>query len=107
MYQTIEERVANLEGKVEEHTRAWEDIKDHLINHDAKMIAFEQRIDRRFEAVDRRFEAMERRFEAMERKIEALDNRISALDQKFSRYFLWMIGFQFTTLLSMIAIAMK
>ena len=33
---TLEERVAYLEGRVEEHSRAWEDIKDHLVHIDQK-----------------------------------------------------------------------
>jgi len=86
---TIEERVAYLEGKVEEHSKAWADLKDMMINHESKMIAFEQRIDRRFEAIDKRFETIDRRFDAM--------------DQKFSKYFLWIIGLQFSILLAMIA----
>ena len=79
---TLEERVAYLEGKVEEHSKVWSDLKDMMVNHDSKMIAFEQRIDRRFEAIDRRFEA---------------------IDQKFSKYFLWIIGIQVSVLLAVIA----
>jgi predicted nucleic acid-binding Zn-ribbon protein len=86
---TLEERVAYLEGKVEEHSKVWSDLKDMMVNHDSKMIAFEQRIDRRFEAIDRRFEAIDRRFEA--------------IDQKFSKYFLWIIGIQVSVLLAVIA----
>ncbi len=52
---TLEERVAYLEGKVEEHSKIWTDLKDMMISHDSKMIAFEQRIDRRFEAIDHKF----------------------------------------------------
>ncbi len=51
---TLEERVAYLEGKVEE-SKIWSDLKDMMISHDSKMIAFEQRIDRRFEAIDHKF----------------------------------------------------
>lgn len=83
---SIEERVAYLKGKVEEHSKVWVDLKDLMVNHDSKMIAFEQRIDRLFEAIDRRFEAIDRRFEA--------------IDQKFSKYFLWIIGLQISVLLA-------
>ncbi len=107
---TMEERVAYLEGKVEEHTMMWSDLKDMMINHDSKMIAFEQRIDRRFEAIDRRFEAIDKRFEAidrrfesMDRRFEAMDRRIDALDQKFTKFFLWIIGIQVSILLAIIA----
>jgi len=93
MYTTIEERVANLEGRVEEHTGVWQDIKDMMITQDGRMIGLEQRIDRRFEAIDRRF--------------EALENRIQAMDAKFTKYFLWIIGFQFSILLTLVAILLK
>ncbi|RME67197.1 MAG: hypothetical protein D6778_03595, partial [Nitrospirae bacterium] len=53
---TLEERVAYLEGKVEEHSKAWTDLKETMNNHDSRMIAFEQRIDRRFEAIERRID---------------------------------------------------
>jgi len=132
---TIEERVAYLEGKVEEHSKAWSDLKEMMNNHDAKMIAFEQRIDRRFEAIDRRFEAIDRRFEsidkrfesidrrfesidkrfeaidrrfeAIDRRFESLERRIDSLDQKFSRYFLWIIGIQVSIFLAILATVLK
>ncbi len=114
MYTTIEERVANLEGRVEEHTGVWQDIKDMMITQDGRMIGLEQRIDRRFEAIDRRFEAIDkrfeaidRRFEAIDRRFEALENRIQAMDAKFTKYFLWIIGFQFSILLTLVAILLK
>ncbi len=107
MYTTIEERVANLEGRVEEHAGVWQDIKDMLITQDGRMIGLEQRIDRRFESIDRRFESIDRRFEAIDRRFEALENRIQALDNKFSKYFLWIIGFQFSILLTLVAMLLK
>ncbi len=78
----LEERVAYLEGKVEEHSYAWQDLRERIIH-------LEQTIDRRFEAIDRRFEAIDRRFESME--------------QRFSKYFLWTIGIQVSVLLAVIA----
>ena len=47
------------------------------------------RMERRFEAVDRRFDAIDRRFEAIERRFETTDRR-----------FLWLVGFQMTTLIA-------
>ncbi len=118
---TLEERVAYLEGKVEEHSKVWSDLKDMMVNHDSKMIAFEQRIDKRFEAIDRRFEVIDRRFEAIDRRFEVIDRRfevidrrfeaierrIDTLDQKFSKYFLWIIGIQVSVLLAIIATMLR
>ena len=89
---TLDERVAFLEGRVEEHARQGESIRDAMSSlerrMDARLEAFELRMDRRFEAIDRRFEAIDRRFEA--------------IDDKFSRYFVWMLGAQVTTLAAIV-----
>ena len=46
-------------------------------------------MERRFEAIDRRFDAIDRRFETIERRFETTDRR-----------FLWLVGFQMTTLIA-------
>jgi hypothetical protein len=79
---TVEERVAFLEGRVADHARGTDGIRDALARLDT-------RIDRRFEGADRRAEAAER--------------RIGGLDEKVTRYFVWMIGIQVITLVAMIA----
>lgn len=72
---TLDERVAYLEGRVEEHARSVDGISEALAS-------LEGRMDRRFEAVDRRFEALE---------------------EKMSRQFMWLVGIQVTTLASVLA----
>lgn len=87
---TLEERVAYLEGKVEEHSYAWQDLRERITHMEQtfsqRFISLEQRIDRRFEAIDNRFEA---------------------IDQKFSKYFLWIIGIQVSVLLAVIAVMLR
>ena len=85
---TIEERVAYLEGTLNEQSHALTEVRD-AVRH------LELRMDARFEGVDRRFEGIDRRFEALER-------RIDALDEKVSRQFIWMVGLQMTTLVAII-----
>ena len=103
---TLDERVAFLEGRVEEHARQGESIRDAMSSlerrMDARLEAFELRMDRRFEAMDLRFEAIDRRFEAIDRRFEAIDRRFEAIDDKFSRYFVWMLGAQVTTLAAIV-----
>ena len=94
---TIEERVAYLEGKVEEHSKGLEDIKDLVI-------ALDQKLDRRIDALDQKIDG---RVDALDQRINRLDQRIDHLDQKLSRYFLWIIGIQVTIFLSIIAILLK
>lgn len=90
MPEALEERVAYLEGRVEEHSKAWEDLKDMIINLD-------QKVDRRIDALDQK----------VDRFRDELSSRIESLDHKFSRYFLWIIGIQVTIFLSIIAILLK
>ncbi len=128
--QTLDERVAFLEGRVDEHSRGVDDMRALVVQLDGKVDrridgldgrfeAIDRRfdaidarfesIDRRFEAIDRRFEAIDRRFEAVDRRFEDVDRRfiaiegqISALDQKMSRQFLWLMGALTTVLVSVI-----
>ena len=101
---TIEERVAYLEGKVEEHSRAWVDIKE-LINHLDQCVTFlDQKVDRFRDELSSRINALDQRVDSLDQKF---DRRIDALDQKFSKYFLWIIGIQVTIFLSILATFLK
>lgn len=82
----VEERVAYLEGRVEDHSHMVNGIREALVSLEARM-------DRRFEAIDRRFETIDRRF-------EAIDQRFETLDAKISRQFVWLVGIQVTTLVA-------
>ncbi|MEQ1759964.1 MAG: hypothetical protein ABL986_16735 [Vicinamibacterales bacterium] len=72
------ERVAYLEGQVNEHSNTFSDMRETMRH-------FENRMDVRFESVDRRLEQ---------------------LDQKMSRQFLWLVGVQMTTLVAMVGALM-
>lgn len=88
--------MAFLEGRVGEHGQMLTGIRDAVAD-------LGERMDRRFEAVDRRFESVDRRFEAVDRRFEAVEHRLDTMDAKFSRYFLWMVGLQVTTLTAVVA----
>jgi uncharacterized coiled-coil protein SlyX len=98
--ETIEERVAFLEGRVGEHSRMIDGIR-------AALVSLEQRMDRRFEAVDRRFEAVDRRFDALEQRFTALedkiDRRFATTDRQIARQFIWVVGVQVTTFAALVA----
>ena len=85
---TLEERVAFIEGQVSEQSHAMIEVREAV-----RML--EHRVDGRFEAIDRRFEAVDRRF-------DTVDRRIDALDEKLSRYFVWLVGLQVTTLVAIV-----
>jgi len=82
---TIEERVAYLEGKVEEHSRGFAELREMIIHLDQKVDRFREELASRIDSLDAR-----------------LNGRMDSLDTKFSRYFLWTIGIQITVLLAVI-----
>lgn len=83
---TLDERVAYLEGRVEEHARNADGMREALVHLEARM-------DRRFEGVETRFAAiedkMDRRFEAVDSRFSHLENtlvlRFDAVDTKIGR----------------------
>jgi hypothetical protein len=85
---TFEERVAYIEGQVNEQSRGFAEMRETLRS-------LEHRMDTRFEAVDRRFEAVDRRFDGVDRGIDSLD-------EKVSRQFVWLVGLQVTTLVAIV-----
>ena len=95
----LEERLAFLEGRVDEQSHMVNGIREALVN-------FEQRMDGRFEAIDRRFEGLDLRLAGLDQKLDrsvaALDQKLSAFDQKLDQRFGWLIGIQVTTLLAMV-----
>ena len=82
MAQTIEERVAYLEGKVDEHSRGFGEIRELIMHLSSRIDALDQKVDR---------------FR------EELAGRIEALDQKMSRQFIWLVGIQIMVLLAVIS----
>jgi len=82
---TLEERVAYLEGRSEEHGSAISELRLDVRDLRAEM-------NRRFDQVDRRFELLDSKFDA----------KFDLLDSKFDAKFTWMIGLQFATLLAFI-----
>lgn len=80
---TTEERLATLEARVDEHARGLKDLRTTVAH-------LEQRMDRRFEGIETRLTAM--------------DGRLAGLDDKVSRYFVWMLGAQVSTLAAIVTI---
>jgi uncharacterized coiled-coil protein SlyX len=77
----LEERMAYMEGRFEEQALVVNDLKDAVVR-------LEDRMERRFEGVDRRFDAMDRRFDRLE--------------DRMSRFFIWQVGLQITTLTAVV-----
>jgi chromosome segregation ATPase len=89
---TVEERLAYLEGKVEEHSRGYADIRDGLQHLDQRLTFLDQKVDRFRDELAAKIEALDQR----------LSGRIEALDQKVSKQFIWLVGIQIMVLLAVI-----
>lgn len=100
---TVEERVAYLEGKVEEHSRGFGELREMVIHLDQKVDRFREELMWANVATNSRIDALEQRLSG---RIDALDQRLSArieaLDQKVSKQFIWLVGIQIMVLLAVI-----
>ena len=100
---TSVERLAYIEGRVEEHSRNVDGIRDALVSlerrTDARFVGLEGRIDSLERRIDTRLDGVERRLTVMDTKIDLTRD---ALDQKMSRHFLWLVGIQVTTLVAIV-----
>jgi predicted nuclease with TOPRIM domain len=89
---SLEERVAYLEGKVEEHSRGFGEIRELLVHLNGRVEALDRKVNRFRHELASRIEAMDNR----------LSVRLDVLDQKLSRQFNWLVGMQVAILLSII-----
>jgi predicted nuclease with TOPRIM domain len=85
----LEERVAYLEGRGEEHAAAIGAVRADIRDLRAEM-------NRQFDRIDGRFERLDGRF-------ERLDGRFERLETRFDSRFMWLVGFQFATFMAIIA----
>ncbi|MGH9238031.1 MAG: hypothetical protein ACRD3G_08330 [Vicinamibacterales bacterium] len=79
---SVEERLAKLEARVDEHSQLFVTMRETLV-------AFEHRMDGRFDVIERRFDAIDRRFETIDRRFETLDTK-----------FVWLIGLYVTSVIA-------
>ena len=119
MSPSIEERVAHLEGKVEEHSRGLGDIRELSVHVDQKVDAFRQelasRIDSLDQKIDRFRDELVGRIEALDSRLSSridaldqkLDLRMDAMDRKVSRQFTWLAGMQVALLLTVIGVLLQ
>ena len=79
--QSLEERVAYLEGRMEDNAAIFGEIRSEMREFRTEMREFRSEVARQFAAVN---------------------NRFSVQDDKIDRHFMWMLGAQFAVLLSVI-----
>ena len=103
---TIEERVAYLEGRFEDHTRSMDSLHGDITDLRHQMNQRFEQVDQRFEQVDKRFDQIDRRFESIEARFDVrfvgIDGRFVALDAKIDRHFTWLVGIQVAALVAVV-----
>lgn len=82
----IMERIGVVEGKLYEHERIFDEIRD------------------RFNIVENRFNRVEAQIERLDKKI---DTKFDALDAKITRLSMWIIGLLMTSWLSIILVMLR
>jgi len=118
MPQSLEERVAYLEGKVEEQSNFSMRIEalDQKVDRfrtelSSRIDALSSRIDLLDQKVDRFRAELSSRIDALDQKLdrfrEELSSRIDALDYKMSRQFIWLVGIQIAMMLAVIGALLR
>ena len=115
MLESLEERVAYLEGRVEEQSKLGGELRDMMFHLDQKVERIREELLAEIRAVDQKVERVREELSAeiravdqkVERTREELLTRFHGLEQRFSRYFTWLVGLQFATLLTIIAFLLR
>jgi chromosome segregation ATPase len=90
---TIEERVADLEGKM------IPDLRDEMRRGFEQMSARFDAVNQRFDAVDKRFDAANQRFDGVDKRLDRIESRVERIDDRADRHFMWIVGIQFTMMM--------
>ena len=97
MLATLEERVAYLEGKVEEHSSAWQDLRERITHLEH---ALNQRISSLKQSVNERFNETNQRIIGLE---QSVNQRINETNKRINRLYLLIIGTLASSIGSLIA----
>jgi hypothetical protein len=102
---SVEERLATLEGRIQEQAVFMADVRGNT----AEAIRELRRdIDQRFQLVDRRFEQVDQRFEQVDQRFERVEQRFDQIDRRFDRVerlLMWMFGATLTGFTAVMAAA--
>lgn len=120
---TVDERLGLLEGRVQDHHGALVEIRDairdlrgdmmdrftqndeHLARIEGRFTQVDARftqIDARFTQIDARFTQIDGRFIGIDGRFLGIEGRIDRLDEKIDRHFLWLLGIEMASLLTVV-----
>jgi predicted nucleic acid-binding Zn-ribbon protein len=83
---SVEGRLAYLEGRNEDHTRAAGELRGDIRELRGEVRDLREQMDRRFEALDQK-----------------VDRSFQVLDSKVSRHFTWLVGIQVAVLVAVVS----
>jgi hypothetical protein len=92
---SLEERVALLEGRVQEHGAFMTDLRASNGELRESIRDLRAEMERRFDAIERRFDG---RFEGIDRRFERIDGRFDRME----RHFAWLVGIVITGFVTVI-----
>ncbi len=115
MLESLEERVAYLEGRVEEQGKLGGELRDMMFHLDQKVDRVREELLTEIRAVDQKVDRVREELlteiRAVDQKVERTRDELLAqfqgLEQRFNRYFTWLVGLQFATLLTIIAFLLR
>lgn len=96
MVPSVEERLATLEGRMQEQATFMADVRGTVAE---SIRDLRREIDQRFQQVDQHFQQVDQRFQQVDQRFQQVDRRFDAIDRRFDRvdrYFLWMLGAMMT-----------
>lgn len=88
----VEERLSLLEVKMEEVGTTLLRIEGVLGSLHHMVLGLDQRVDKLDQRIDR-----------LEHRLDTLDHRVDKLDTRVEKQFLWVVGIQITTLVTIMA----
>ncbi len=105
--ETIETRVTRLEGKFQE-------FRDRVVSYDKRFDHLEERINQveeRINQVEERInhldEKIDRFREELSGRMDQLSGRMDRMQTEFLKYFRWITGFAFTTVMLILVAVVK
>ncbi len=104
---SLEERVAFLEGKLDEHSRGFGEIRELLLHLNGRVDSVNQKMDRFRGDLSSRIDALDQKLdrfrEELGSRIDALDQKADLFRQEVARQFHWLVSIQVAILLSIVA----
>ena len=107
---TLEERVACLEGRGEEHAAAISEVRQDVRDVRTDVRDLRTEMNRRFDQMDAKFDGRLGRRTPSSIADAKFDGRLGQMDARLDRMdakFAWLIGFQFATMLAVIGALLK